>query len=315
MVIEENPLKDAYRRVVWGPYRQLLERLPAGWEYRANRGLGLFIGALAAGKMGQVRANIERGLGSAPAGGSLNAIVRETMGTHFLNQYASFAFGRIAVDNWDQYLRFEGLDQIEEHARRGRGVVLLHPHMGPAQLPLCVLGVRGYRVHQIGGGEPVVEKTETGRWATQLRHDLEERMPVVLHQGGSYLRALLRALANGEIVLTAVDGTGGGKEIGRRYPRQVLGQTMGVPVGGFYLAARSGAALHSLHTVRDPEKRGRWLSVIGPEIQLPTVSARDLDPVLELGADWTAAYLTRVLRAHPGEWHFWDAFQPGGVIT
>ncbi len=308
MVIEENPLKDAYRKVVWGPWRALLESLPPGWEYRANRRVGLVVGALAASKMGQVRANLERGLGRRP---DVPAIARETMGTHFLNQYASFAFGRITIDNWDSYLRFEGIEHIEEAARSRRGVVLLHPHMGPAQLPLCVLGVRGYRVHQIGGGEPAVEKSATGRWATQLRHDLEQRMPVTLHQGGGYLRALLRALKEGEIVLTAADGTGGGKEIGRRYPREVLGHRIGVPVGGFYLAARSGAALHPLHTVRDPEHAGRWLSVIGPEVRLPEAP---LDDVLEFGADWTAQYLSDVLARHPGEWHFWDGFQPGGLI-
>lgn len=308
MVIEENPLKDVYRRIVWGPWRNLLESLPPGWEYRANRRFGLLVGALAASKMGQVRANLERGLGPRS---DLAAIARETMGTHFLNQYASFAFGRVAIDNWDSYLRFEGIEHIEDNVRKRRGVVLLHPHMGPAQLPLCVLGVRGYRVHQIGGGEPAVEKSATGRWATQLRHDLEQRMPVTLHQGGGYLRALLRALKDGEIVLTAADGTGGGKEIGRRYPREVLGQRVGVPVGGFYLAARSGAALHPLHTVRDPERRGRWLSVIGPEVRLPDLP---IDDVLEFGADWTARYLSEVLSQHPGEWHFWDGFQPGGIL-
>jgi lauroyl/myristoyl acyltransferase len=251
---------------------------------------------------------MDRALGPDP---QRAALARETMGTHFLNQYASFAFGRIRIDNWDSYLRFEGIEQLEAHARSGRGAVLIHPHMGPAQLPLCVLGVRGFRVHQIGGGEPAVEKSETGRWATALRHDLEGRMPVVLHQGGGYLRSLLRALRQGDIVLTAGDGTGGGKEIGRRYARAVLGHTMGVPVGGFYLAARSGAAVHPLHTVRDPQRSGRWLSVIGPEVVFPR---DDLDQALEFGADWTAGFLSRILRSHPGEWHFWDGFQPGGLV-
>jgi lauroyl/myristoyl acyltransferase len=308
MVIEENPLKDVYRRLVWGPWRELLERLPAGWEYRANRRLGLCVAAVARNKVAQVAANMDRALGADP---QRPALARETMGTHFLNQYASFAFGKVKVDNWDAYLRFEGIEQLEAHARSGRGAVLIHPHMGPAQLPLCVLGVRGFRVHQIGGGEPAVEKSETGRWATGLRHDLEGRMPVVLHQGGGYLRSLLRALRQGDVVLTAGDGTGGGKEIGRRYPRAVLGHTMGVPVGGFYLAARSGAAVHALHTVRDPQRPGRWLSVIGPEVDFPR---DDLDQALEFGADWTAAFLSRILRSHPGEWHFWDGFQPGGLI-
>lgn len=309
MVIGESPLKDLYRRVVWGPYRELLEAGPYGWEYRVNRRLGELIALGARGKMKEVEANLRRAF---PDRGDLAAVARQTMGSHFVNQYASFAFGRIDKDNWSSYLRFEGYSQVEEARNQGRGVVLVHPHMGPAQLPLCVLGVLGHEVHQIGGGEPAVDKSETGRWATALRHELEARMPVHLHQGGSYLRGLLRALGKGGIVLTAGDGTGGGQEIGRRLTREVCGQPMGVPVGGFYLAWRAKVALHSLHTVRDPEKRGRWLSVIGPAA--PVRTDLPLDDALEIGADWTAAYLTRVLTAHPGDWHFWDGFAPGGLI-
>lgn len=309
MVIGESPIKDLYRRLVWGPYREVLERGPYGWEYRVNRRLGLLAALGARGKVGEVEANLRRAF---PAAAHLRGVARETMGTHFVNQYASFAFGRITSANWRTYLRFEGYEHVQAAAAAGQGLVLVHPHMGPAQLPLCVLGVLGHEVHQIGGGEPAIEKSETGRWATQLRHDLEARMPVHLHQGGGYLRGLLRALQKGEIVLTAGDGTGGGSEIGRRLPRKVCGQTMGVPVGGFYMAWRTRSRLHSLHTVRDPEKRGRYLSVVGPAA--PVRFDQPLEDALEAGADWTAAYLTRVLTARPGEWHFWDGFIPGGLI-
>lgn len=310
MVFGESPVKDLYRRVVWGPYRELLERSPWGWEYRVNRRLGQLAGLAARGKLREVEANLRRAL---PDRDDLGRVAIETMGTHFVNQYASFAFGRIDAQNWEHYLRFDGYGHVEAAKAAKSGLVLVHPHMGPAQLPLCVLGVLGHEVHQIGGGEPAVEKSEVGRWATQQRHELEARMPVHLHQGGGYLRGLLRALQKGAIVLTAADGTGGGSEIGRRYPRTVLGQAMRVPVGGFYLAWRSKARLHPLHTVRDPQSRGRWLSVIGPAA--PVRYDWPLEEALEAGADWTAAYLARVLAAHPGEWHFWDGFAPGGLIA
>ena len=310
MVFGESKLKDVYRKLVWGPYREALERSPWGWEYRVNRRVGRVASYFTAGKLGEVEENLRRAF---PDRQDLRGVARETMGTHFVNQYASFAFGRINRDNWRSYLRFEGYEHVEAARAAGKGLVLLHPHMGPAQLPLCVLGVLGHSVNQIGGGEPAVEKSETGRWATEMRHTLEARMPVKLHVGGSYLRGLLRALQQGEIVLTAADGTGGGTEIGRRLTRTVLGQSMGVPVGGFYMALRAKVALHPLHTVRDPEQRGRYLSVIGPPAPLRT--DLPLEQALEAGADWTAAYLERVLSAHPGEWHFWDGFAPGGILS
>lgn len=306
MIVGESPLKDAFRRVVWGPWRQLLERAPLGWEYRANRAVGRAAGWTSGTKRAEVRANLERAF---PGRAGLDRLAAETFAAHFANQYASFAFARITDGTWSSYLRFEGLDRLYAARDRGRGVVLMHPHMGPAQLPLCALGAMGLPVHQVGGGGVVTEKTATGEWATALRHRLESRLPVTLHDGGGFLRGVLRALASGAIVLSACDGTGGGRELGRRLVRSVLGQPMAVPVGAFYLAWRSGAPLLTLHTVADGPGH---VSVIGQEVHV--VRDGTLDEALEAGADFTAAWLTLLLARHPGEWHFWDQFHPGGLL-
>ncbi len=305
MVVGESPAKDLYRRVVWGPWRQALERGPYGFEYVANRGLGLAAGRFARGTRERVEANLRRAF---PERTDLARVARRTFGAHFANQYASFAFGRIDADNWRRYLVWEGFEHVESARAAGSGLVLVHPHMGPAQLPLCVLGAMGLPVHQIGGGEPQIEKSEAGRWASDLRARLERRMPVTLHDGTGYLRKVVRALGNGEIVLTACDGTGGGKEIGRRLERDVLGQRMRVPVGGFWLAARAGARVHTLHVVPDGL---RHRAIVGDRVDLPA----DPDAAMEAGADATAAFLSRVLAAHPEEWHFWDAFEPGRLLA
>jgi lauroyl/myristoyl acyltransferase len=237
----------------------------------------------------------------------LARVARRTFGAHFANQYASFAFGRIDAQTWPAYLDWEGLGHLEAARMEQEGVVLVHPHMGPAQLPLCVLGATGWKVHQIGGGEPQIEKSETGRWATELRHRLEQRMPVTLHDGTGYIRKVVRALQDGDIVLTACDGTGGGKEIGRRVVRKVLGQRMRLPVGGYWLAARGKARVHPLHVVPHGLKHR---AIIGPRVELPA----DPEAAMEVGADFSAAFLSRVLAEHPEEWHFWDSFEPGGML-
>ncbi len=310
MVIGESPAKDAYRLLVWGPWRIALERSPPGWEYRANRALGEAAARFSRGKRAEVLANLRRAF---PARDDLDAVSTQAFATHFVNQYASFAFGRIDSKNWQNYLRFEGIEHIESARAAGKGVVLMHPHTGPAQLPLAVLGALGHAVHQVGGGEVAVEKSRVGRWASSERARLEARMKVTLHDGTSYLRALLRVLEGGGVVLTACDGTGGGKELGRRLVRPVLGQPMVVPVGAFYMALRSGARLHTLYTVRDPERPSRHLSVIGPEV--PVVRELRLAEALERGADFTAAWLTDVLTRFPGDWLFWDAFRPGALVV
>ena len=310
MVIGESRAKDAYRRIAWGPWRAFLERCPPGWDYRANRALGVLAGIAAGQKRAQVVANLKRAF---PHRTGLERVAIQAFGAHFSNQYASFAFGRIEPAVAGRWLRFEGTEHLDRAAHDGVGVVLIHPHMGPAQLPLAVLGAAGRPVHQVGGGEVEGGKSVRGQWASAERSRLERRMKVTLHDGGSYLRALLRALGEGAIVLTACDGTGGGKEMGRRYDRLVLGQRMAVPVGGFYLAYRSGARLHTLYTVRDPTDPRRHLSTIGAEV--PIDRAASVDATLEAGADFTAGWLSLLLSRHPGDWLFWDAFQPGGLLA
>ena len=192
MVIGESVAKDAYRLLVWGPWRQALEHSPWGWEYRANRKLGTIAGRVAWKKRREVEENLRRAF---PGRDDLGQVALDAFATHFVNQYASFAFGRIDGRNYRHYLRLEGVDHLDRAARDGVGVVLMHPHTGPAQLPLAVLGALGRSVHQVGGGAAAVQKSRVGGWASAERSRLESRMRVTLHDGAGYLRGLLGVLA------------------------------------------------------------------------------------------------------------------------
>ena len=294
---------------MWGPYRRAFDRLPPGSEVRANRLLGRVVARAAAGKRGQVAEN----LGRAFPGRDLDPIVDQLFQTHFMEQYISWSFHRIDRETWPRYLRLEGREHLDAALGRGRGAVLLHPHMGAAQMPLAVLGVLGYPVNQIGGGGVDVPLSETGRWAESMRHTLEEHIQARIWDGNGFLRPVLRALGDNEVVLTAMDGTGGGKEMGRRLTRTVLGQPMNLPVGGLYLALRSGAPLLPLVTYAARDGRSLFVSELGAPLHLDR-DAR-LRDALEAGVDQVAALLDAALRAHPGDWHFWDEFQPGRFLA
>lgn len=310
MVFSESPARNLYRAVVWGPYRSAVLRLPAGAEIDCHRKLGRLVARM----LPSTRARVERNLARAfPGRTDLAALAVKVLGTHFANQYLPFSFYRLDARNATDYLRVEGLGHLHAAMGEGRGVVLLHPHMGPAQLPLAVLGVLGYPMHQVGGGE-VASLSESGRVYAGIRHRLEGQMRgVTLHDGKGYLRPLLRTLSDRGVVLTACDGTGGGLELGRRVVRTVLGHPMKLPVGPAWLAFRSGAALLSLSTFYVPGGHPAYVTVIGPALELP----RDLplDRVLEVGTDLVASFLDRVLREHPEDWHLWDRFEPGAFLA
>lgn len=308
MIFPESVARDAWRLVAWGPWRLLSSTLPPGWDLAANRALGKAAARVAPGTRSRVEANVRRALG---AQADAPLIAREAFCTHFAHQYLPASFPRIRAENAFWYLRIQGLERLDALLGDGRGAVLVHPHMGPVQLPLCVLGVLGYPVHQVGGGR-VAGLSRTGRWAARVRGSLEATLPASVHDARGYLRPVLRVLQAGGIVLAPCDGTGGGEEIGRRMPRSVLGHPMRIAVGPAWLAWRAGVPLLPL-VVHPSEGLGpAWTATIGEPLPLP----RDLPTgdVLERGADLLAAFLEEALRRWPGEWLFWDQFEPGRFI-
>lgn len=321
MIFAESGAKDLYRKLVWGPVRQGLEAAPPLVEVALVRGMGRAAARAMPAKVQHVVANMRRGLGPRA---DLDALARATFATHFGNQYIGFLFGKCDARTWPRYLELRGLEHLHAARAEGRGVVLAHPHMGPAQLPLHVLGVLGFPMHQVGGGRvAAVELSETGRWAAETRAALEGRIRATLHDGGRFLRPVLRALEAGEVVMSACDGTGGGEEMGRRQVRPVLGQPMGVPIGPIWMAWKSGAPLLTVRTVRNRDRdaaprtdggagRAWFVAEIGPPLRFERQGRKD--QVFASGADALARYLDESLRAWPGDWHFWDAFEDGMLL-
>jgi len=275
--------------------------------------MGRMAAQVAGGKRAQVVENLRRAFpsGAVPDGRPVEQVADDAFASHFANQYISFSFAKCDENNWSSYLAFQGLERLEKARATGRGVVIAHPHMGPAQLPLHVLGRLGWPLIQVGGGRVTeVELSDVGRWAAQRRAELESRMPVPVHDGRRYLRPLLRHLKGGGVIMTAADGTGGGEELGPRLSCEVLGQPMPMPLGPAWLAAHTGAVLLPLCCSRNPADGALYVAEVGEEISVGGTDASELETATRALAAW----LDDVLRIHPGDWLFWDGFRPGGIL-
>jgi lauroyl/myristoyl acyltransferase len=262
--------------------------LPPPWEAAIVRVVGRAAAEVMHATRDRIRRNMVRAFGDRP---EIDRWSGEAFAAHASNQYAPLSFRKCTTETWRRYLAFEGL----EHLERGRATVVLHPHMGPAQLPPHVLGLLGFAVHQIAGGR-VGGLSATGRWAAAQRAEREQWLAASLHDGAAYLRPVVRALEAGDVVLTACDATGGDVELGRRSRATVLGQSMPIPIGGVKLARMTGARMLTLTCARRRDA-------------VPLFAAR-LEP---FDGD-VAGFLTRALTEHPGDWHFWDRFEPGGLL-
>jgi len=301
---QESPLKDAYRLALWYGIRPALRGLPPGHEFEVFRAIGRQVGRVPGGTRDKVDANLGRVFDPGPDFDDLRERVFEE---HFCTQYVSFTFPRIGPRTMDHYIRMHGVEHLDAAAAQGRGVVLAHPHMGCAQLPHFALANHGYRMMQIGGGGKNLQFSRLGQRVADTRVALEQLIPATLVDGQGFIRPVLRHLSEGGVLLTAVDGTGSGDEIGRRVERSVLGQRFRTPVGPVYLAKRSGAALLPLLVVRREDGPG-FDGFIEPAIPIPD---RPVKKVLDWGADLMALMLDDWLRRYPGEWDFWDEFHPG----
>ena len=298
MVFGESRLKDVYRLLVWGPYRLALGVTPAGTELAVNRALGHLACNLLPERRAEVRARMVGVFGERPG---LDAEVQRAFEVHFANQYVGFTFPKVRAENFANVLQLSGVEHLDEALANHRGAVLAHAHMAVPQLPLHVLGLCGYDVHQVGGGRTSAPLSLVGRRAAALRGRLEGSIEATLHDGRAYLRPVLRALGDNGVVFTACDGTGGGVEYGRRAPARVLGRTLNLPPFPAWLAAQTGAALLPL-SIRSSRDGVPYRAVIGAPLPCPDV---------QTGMRGLASFLDAEVRASPGDWHFWDAFHEG----
>ena len=298
MIFGESRLKDVYRMLVWGPYRLALRATPAGTELAVNRALGDVACRLLPARRAELRARMAEVLGERP---DLDADVQRAFKVHFANQYVGFTFPKMRAENFGHILTLTGVEHLDEALSKHKGAVLAHAHMAVPQLPLHVLGLCGYDVHQVGGGKTAAPLSLMGRRAAAIRARLEHDIEATLHDGRAYLRPVLRALLTNAVVFTACDGTGGGEEYGRRVALPVLGRSMHLPPFPAWLAARTGAALLPL-SIRSTHDGVPYRAVIGAPLPCPDV---------DTGLRGLAAFLDAELRASPGDWHFWDAFHPG----
>jgi lauroyl/myristoyl acyltransferase len=291
---QESLLQDLGRLVVWYPCRWLTRTLPLPAKMKLFEACG----DLAFARFGEKRALLDRRLGLALPGLSpaqRQTAIRESFRNYFADRFLINLLPDLDARRIDGLACLEG----EEHLRRalalGRGVVLVHAHFGISQLPLIYLGYKGYRIAQMGLREPG-ETSAIGQATQRLRLRLEHLMPVTHFYANDYLRPVLRWLGQGHILMTAGDGTGAGRRIGKFHPARLLGHHFEMPLGPYRLA---GAHRSPILTVIALRQRCGWYRLV---IQPFRATPGDPEDAQQQFISWLEPYLAQA----PGQWHFWD---------
>lgn len=306
--MRESLLRDLLRLAVWYPFRWLAERLPPAAALAAFRCLGDVHWALAGEKRRRLARNVLR-LGPRPnraAEQGVDRAVRENFRSHYVSQLLVFVYPRLTPATLGQLADFSGLEHLDAALSRGRGAVLVQAHMGPEQLALAALSLRGHRALQIGCANDAGLSPVGRGISLRLRRRYEARIPGQMLDARSGLLPALRVLRQNGLVLCAGDGAGWEEKLGEHVPVSLCGHRVLFPTGAARMALGCGAALLPLFVVR------------GRETSFTIVIEPPIEPADQGGAEAMAREFARRLeprlRAEPGFMRFLELFEPGGLI-
>jgi phosphatidylinositol dimannoside acyltransferase len=302
MVVRESLARDILRLIVWYPLRHIVSVLPIAWGFALFRFMGDIKYVLSGKKDNAIAENIRSAFGEKLSEAAAADTLRKYYRNHYVNQMQIFLLPRFNKKNLEKFHTFDGLDNLASALKKRKGCILIHPHFGPAQMPLCALGILGYPMMQLG--LPTDENLSYigKKVAFRLRMAYESRIPARIVSADTFLRPIFDWLKENKVLMMTGDGAGGGKFIGKFIPVSFLNKRLLLPVGAVSLALKNGAPLLPLITVEG--ENGAYKTIIHGPIELGGNSSKERatsDAVKEF-AGIMEGYFCRF----PHLWHFWD---------
>ncbi len=302
MVVRESLARDFFRLIVWYPLRWLVKLVPIRYGFAIFRVMGDMHYHLSRNKRNVIMKNLQSAFGDNLTGKKLLDIVRNYFRNHYINQLQIFLFPRFNRNNIERFHTFEGLENLDNALKKGKGCILIHPHFGPAQLPLCALGIIGYPMMQLGlptdEGLSFIGK----RVAFRLRLKYESRIPARIVSANSFLRPIMEWLKNNNVLMMTGDGAGGGKFIGRFVPVEFCGKPILFPMGAATLAQNMDTSLLPMFTVLLED--GIYKTFMHKPINYYEGDKKGEN--METYTTIFAKKMEHYVYEYPYLWHFWD---------
>ena len=272
---------------------RLLQLLPSRVAGALATAAGLTIAALWRGKRPLVHSNLRRVLGPDAAESAVEARVTNAFVSYAHYWVESARVVALRSDEIESTFTIEGFERFRLEMARGRGVVIVLPHVGSWEYGGRWLAQQGFPMTTVG---ELLEPPELFEWFTSQRAALG--LTVMPPGPGTTVR-LLDALREGRVVglLADRDLAGNGVEV------EFFGEKTTLPAGPALLALRSGAPLMTCAIYQRPG--GRYHTILQAPLD-STRRGRMRQDVQRLTED-TARALEDLIRISPEQWHL---FQP-----
>ncbi|MBI3378233.1 MAG: lysophospholipid acyltransferase family protein [Nitrospirae bacterium] len=302
MIVHESFYRDVLRLFVWYPLRWVITLLPLRLAFMVFNLMGDMHFMVARGEKRRVLQNLNSAFQGRISDRELWNVARKYFRNHYVNQLQIFLFPGLNLDSIGKFHAFEGLSNLNNALKGNKGCILVHPHFGPAQLPLCNLGLLGYRMMQLG--LPTDEgRSFVGRnVAFRLRLKYEAMIPAKIISAESFLRPVMEWLNKNKVLMITGDGAGGGKFIGKFMPMEFLGTKLLMPAGAATLAFKTGAPILPMFTVIN--KNGYYKTIICEPLNSQEEDVKEM--TVEKYMACFAKEMERYILAYPYLWHFWD---------
>lgn len=311
MTVKENVFRDLLRLFVWYPVRWLILLLPVPMGIAFMGRMGDLHYLLSKGHKQAVLKNLYR---IWPDDGShrtdeYEAVLRLHFRLHYIDRLLIYSYKRFDRKLIDRLISFEGLEHLDLALKAGKGVVLVHGHIGPVHVPLVALSVLGYKLKQIG-----LPSDDGLSWvgrnvAFRLRLYYEAKIPAEIINADAFIRPVYRCLAKNGIIMVTGDGTGTERRIGKQLAASLCGQAVRVPLGPATVATKTGGALVPMF-IKPPAADGRLRIIIEPPL---TSSAKGEEGIVDMTGQFISRLESYIIQ-NPGYMHFIDRFAPGSWI-
>ena len=209
-----------------------------------------------------------------------------------------FLFRRLNRDSIRRWIQIEGLEQMQEPIRRGRGAIGLTAHLGNFEMAGAVLSLMGLPMYAIVFTH---QNPRVNAFFSRQRSRVGVRgIPIHRKNQRQTFEAALRVLkGNGVLALV---GDRDYFQHGLELP--LFGRTMRIPRGLASFSIRTGAPIVPAFLVREPD--GKYRLVLEPAIPIPQGMSKE-EAVRKLTEDCLEV-MARYIRKYPTQWYLFQEF-------
>jgi KDO2-lipid IV(A) lauroyltransferase len=259
--------------------------LPEWLSYLIADGCGLIAYQFMRQGRAALQHNLSVALGQSAQSPRVRRVARHSLTSYARMMLDTLRLRTMPLDELRTWIHVSGLEHIDAGLARGKGVILVAPHVGNWEPASNLAAFVPYRV------TAVVDEGLISRAAATSR----QRVGLSLVAQSNAVRPIVRALRQNEVVVLISDLV---KDF-RAAPVELFGQRTYIAAGPAHLALRTGATLVPIVSIRRADNRSDVI------VEPPVLAVPGAELVAETNrlSQQVAAYFEMVIRGHPEQWY------------